>query len=74
VHQNIYTPSTICFGVVHSVLRLDATRKKGCITFDFKFKKNSIKQQGFFADFLKLLLVEALFSKFEIFETFLIIK
>ena len=29
---------------IHSMLRLDATPKKRCLAFDFKFKKFSIKQ------------------------------
>ena len=60
--------------------------KKRCLDFDFKFKKFSIKQAIFITDifpspvkafkqrnhcFLRFLLVLALFSKFEIFKTFL---
>jgi hypothetical protein len=32
------------------MLRLDATQKKRCLGFDFKFKKFSIKQEIFITD------------------------
>ena len=41
--QGAYYPS-------HSMLRLDATQKKRWIGFDFRFKKNSIKQATFISD------------------------
>jgi hypothetical protein len=33
------------------MLRLDATQKKRCLAFDFKFKKSSIKQAIFIIEF-----------------------
>ena len=42
--------SSKSFIVSHSMLRLDATQKKRCLGFDFKFKKFSIKQAIFTTD------------------------
>jgi hypothetical protein len=43
------------FAPVHSVLRPDATRKKSdYLTFDFKFKKFSIKQAIFIIEIISI--------------------
>jgi hypothetical protein len=56
------TPAWANLSKAHSMLRLDATQKKRCLGFDFKFKKIGIKQAIFITDIFRLSK-----NKFEVF-------
>ena len=50
VDTDITHPTVSSYYLAHTMLRLDATQKKRCLAFDFKFKTFSIKQATFFSE------------------------
>ena len=53
--------------LLHTMLRLDATQKKRCLRFDFRFKKFRIKQAIFINDISFLCKSAQAKKKFEVF-------